>query len=53
VPVSAEPDTVGYSVVLAYPGQPQPGCNVYAQVPSKINCPVEGWTGPNVSLSAR
>jgi hypothetical protein len=54
VDVSAEPDTVGYNVVLAYPEAPQPGCNVWTQVPNKITCPVDNFTGsPNVYLSAR
>jgi hypothetical protein len=53
VPVSAAPDTVGYNVVLAYPGQPQPGCQVWTQFPGKVSCPVEGWSGPAVTMVAR
>ena len=54
IAVTAAPDTVGYQVVLAYPNAPQPGCNVAAQVPSKITCPVDNFTGsPAVYLTAR
>lgn len=53
VKVTAAPDSVGYHVELAYPGQPQPGCNAFTAFPGKLSCPVENWNGPAVNLAAR